>query len=188
MNNNMNNNSQIVGYNPQTGESIYSTNNVNNQVQTQSVRYATFGERFSALLRDLLQILWFAFLGFFLIQIIQIILSFIGIANGPIQDTIEVIKISGSMLFIMFGQPIYALFADSSSKHATKGKLKRNMYVLNKTGNYLTFGESFLRMLLKYLTFFIPFGIIATIIVMCCTDKKQALHDIILGQYVVKKV
>ena len=62
------------------------------------------------------------------------------------------------------------------------------MYVLNKTGNYLTFGESFLRMLLKYLTFFITFGIIATIIVMCCTDKKQALHDIILGQYVVKKV
>lgn len=60
------------------------------------------------------------------------------------------------------------------------------MYVLNKKGNYLNFFESFLRMLLKYITLCIPLGVFITIIVMCCSPKKQALHDIILGQTVVK--
>ena len=185
-NNNVNNSSQIVGYNPQTGAPIYAVNNITNQTQTPSIRYATFGERFSAVLRDFLQIWWFAFIGFFLITIFQLILGDNAMNNTSFYTLLTTIKITGPILFIIYGQPIYALFGDASNKHATKGKLKRNMYVLNKQGKYLTFGQSFLRMLLKYLTLCIPFGLIATIIVMCCTEKKQALHDIILGQYVIK--
>lgn len=203
-NNNMNNNSQIMGYNPQTGEPIYANNNsqiVSYDPQTgapiygtnnitnpsPSVRYATFGERFSAIIRDFLQIWWFAFVGFFLITIFQLILGANGMNNTSFYTLLTTIKITGPILFIIYGQPIYALFGDASNKHATKGKLKRNMYVLNNKGEYLTFCQSFLRMLLKYLTLCIPFGLIATIIVMCCTEKKQALHDLILGHVVVKK-
>lgn len=184
--NNVNTNSQVVGYDRQTGISMYGTSNVNNQTQVQNVRYATFGERFGAIFRDFLQIWWFAFLGFFVMTILRVTLSKSGMSGSPIYTTLGLFQVAGPILFIIYGQPIYASFGDASNKHATKGKLKRNMYVLNKQGNYLTFGQSFLRMLLKYVTLCVPFGLIATIIAMCCTEKKQALHDILLGQYVVK--
>lgn len=183
----INNNLQIVGYNPQTGAPIYGINNINNQNQVQSVRYATLGERFGAILRDFLQIWWFSSLGFFLIFILRLVLNINGMNESSFYTILGQLQVAGPILFIIYGQPIYALFADASNKHATKGKLKRNMYVLNKKGNYLTFGESFLRMLLKYVTLCIPFGLIATIIVTCCTEKKQLLHDLILGHVVVRK-
>lgn len=186
MNSNTNTDLQITGYNPQTGEPIYATNNVNNRTHVQNVRYATFGERFGAVLRDFLKIWWFSFLGFFLITILKMVLDANGMKDSSFYQNLAVIQVAAPILFIIYGQPIYALFGDASSKHATTGKLKKNMYVLNKKGNYLTFGQSFLRMLLKYITLCIPFGLIATIIVMCCTEKKQALHDLILGHVVVK--
>ena len=185
--NNVNTNLQVMGYNAQTGAPIYGTNNINNQTQVQNVRYATFGERFGAIFRDFLQIWWFSFLGFFLVTILRLALNASGMSESSFYTTLGLFQVVGPILFIIYGQPIYALFGDASNKHATKGKLKRNMYVLNKQGNYLTFGDSFLRMLLKYITFCIPFGLIATIIVMCCTEKKQALHDLILGHIVVRK-
>lgn len=162
-------------------------NNINNQNQVLNLRYANFGERFSAVLRDFLHIWWLSVLGFVLIQMLQIMLNLNDNDNNWFYEFLTTIKIVMPILFIIYGQPFYSMFADSSSKHATKGKLKQNIYVVNKTGNYLTLSESFFRMLLKYLTLFIPFGVIATIITMCCTKKNQAIHDILLGQYVIKK-
>lgn len=179
----MNNNQQIVGDNPQTGDPIYGTNNVNNQLQFSNKRYATFGERFGAVLSDFFR----NWLVGFLISFLVIFIIFFLRLNGIIDISLSSLSFLGS-LYIVFGQPIYALFGDASKKHASKGKLKRNMYVLDKNGNYLTFGQSFLRMLLKYVTLWIPFGLIMSIVVMCCTEKKQALHDLILGHVVVKNI
>lgn len=186
MNNQVDNNSKIVGYNPQTGEPVYATNDANNQKAIPSLQYASFGERLGAIFVDVLQIWWVAFVGFFLIVIIKMMLDANGMGNSDFYTKLQILQVAGPILFIIYGQPIYALFGDASSKHATKGKIKRNVNVLNKQGNYLTFGQSFLRMLLKYITLLLPFGLIITIIVMCCTEKKQALHDVILGQYVIK--
>lgn len=201
MNNNVNNANglTIIGYNPQTGEPIYSSNNqencqnvlpsyqLNNNSQLKSVIYASFGERFVAALVDYLKMLLCGFGVFMSISLIKLLLSINDFDNDILNLFLSFIQIPVPVIFGVWGQPIYALFADASKKHATKAKLKRNIYVVNKNGNYLSFGESLLRALLKIITLFIPFGVIATLIVMGCTEKKQALHDIILNQYVVKK-
>lgn len=160
---------------------------MNNQIRY-ATRYATFGERFTAVLRDCLYTWWIAFVGFFLIQIIQIVLRMNDMINDSLYSMLTTIKIMGPILFIILGQPLYAMVGDVSGRHTSKGKFKNQIYVLNKKGQFLTLGQSFLRMILKYATLSIPFGLIATIIVMCCTEKKQALHDLILGHVVVKNI
>lgn len=195
---------QIIGYDSQTGAPIYRSNNIQNNIQVSSVgtttsmpnnincqmqtsvQYASFGERFMALLRDFLSIWWLSILGFFLVTMIRIFLRSQGMNEGFLYQILGVIQILGAILFIIYGHPLYSFFADASSKHATKGKRKRNICVVNKEGKYLTFGESFLRMILKYVTLFIPGGVIISIILIIFSEKKQALHDLVLGQYVVK--
>ncbi len=160
---------------------------MNNQI-SYTTRYATFGERFTAVLRDCLYTWWIAFVGFFLIQLVQIVLKMNGMENDSLYSLLTIIKITGPILFIIFGQPLCAMVGDVSGRHTSKGKFKDQLYVLNKNGQFLTLGQSFLRMILKYVTLAIPFGLIATIIAMCCTEKKQALHDLILGHVVVKNI
>lgn len=173
------NNNQINGYDSQTGQPIYNQNTQQNN----QVRYATLGERLSATLRDWLQMWWLVFAAFFILTSINVLFNM----NGTDIDITKYIVII-CIAFIVFGQPLYAMFADASSKHASKGKQKKNMHVLTEKGNYLTFGQSFMRMLLKYISIISVFGIIVSIFTICFSQKQQALHDLLLKQVVIKKI
>ena len=74
------NSNKIMGYDSQTGTLLYGTNNINNQVQ--NVRYATFWERLGAMFRDVLQIWWFAVLGFCLMTILRVGLDASGMGES----------------------------------------------------------------------------------------------------------
>ena len=165
---------KIIGFNPNTGEPIYEGQTIEEPQVPEVINYASGGKRIKAFLSDTLLIVLFSIIFYFIISIFEVLLGLF------IQET------EGNYIFF-FGQPIYSMFADASKKHATRGKRKRNMCVVNKNGNTLSFGESFLRMLMKYITMAIPFGLIISIILMFVNEKHQALHDIILDQYVIKK-
>ena len=108
-------------------------------------------------------------------------------SESAMYQFLSILQMSGVVLFIVYGQPLYCFFAECTEKHASKGKRKNNMLILNKENQYLSVGESFLRMILKYVTLFIPAGVIISIIMIGVTEKHQALHDLILNQIVVKK-
>ncbi len=151
------------------------------------VRYATFGERISAFIYDTLYKLWVPIVFYVLIVILQFILL-LG-ADEAEKDSLytilSTIQMVVPILLILLGQPLYAMFGEMSKRHTSKGKFKKNMYVLNKNNQFLTKGQSFGRMILKYLT---AYFFLISMITMCCTKKKQTLYDLILGQVVVKKI
>lgn len=201
LNNNINQgfNNTVMNFDPLTGQPLnqtmaynstqfqnYQNGFANNNKNYNSIQYATFGNRLCAFLKDCLYSWWIAFVVFFVIFIIKIIFESIGLFNDTLINILTILQISGPILFILLGQPLYAMVGDISKKHASKGKYKSNICVLDKNGNYLSLSQSFLRMLLKYLTIIIPFGLTTSIIMLCCTNKKQALHDFILGQVVIK--
>lgn len=167
--------------NQQTGSSVYSNNTVNtnpqygnnNQIQAQNIRYATFGKRLGAFIRDSLPMLLISIILFYIMTFLRIYLTTSGMEGSLLYKILQIIGIAAPILIIMCGQPIYSLFGDASSKHATKGKLKRNMYVLDSQGNYLTFGQSFLRTMMKYISISFPVCIFVSIITMCCTEKNK---------------
>ena len=208
MNNNQNINSDFISneqiinktqnvnmnYDPQTGRplnqsNIYNNNQNLNQFSNNnntSIQYATFGNRFSALLKDCLYSWWFAPLAFFGILIVKLILQAANLVSQDFINLLDIIQVSVPILFILYGQPVYSMLGETSSRHTTKGKYSKNICVLDKNGNYLTIGQSSLRMILKFITLAFPFFLIISIITMLCTEKKQALHDLILGHVVVK--
>ena len=179
-------NQQTVAPTPNPQISNQSNGFQSNNQSYMNLEYATFGNRLVALLKDCLYSWWIALVGFFAIFIIKAILQTTELVDNVVIDVLTVLQVSGPILFILLGQPLCAMVGDVSKKHASKSKYKQNICVLDKNGNYLSIGQSFLRMLLKYITLAVPFGLIITIIVMCCTKKKQALHDLVLGHVVVK--
>lgn len=193
VNNNVNVNTEapkIIGYNPNTGEPIYEGQKIEEPQVPEVINYASGGKRIKAFLSDTLLIVLFSIIFYFIISIFEVLLGlFIQETEGNYIFFLlsRILKVCVPILAIYFGQPIYSMFADASKKHATRGKRKRNMCVVNKNGNTLSFGESFLRMLIKYITLVIPFGLLISIILMFVNEKHQALHDIILNQYVIQK-
>lgn len=163
-------------------EMINNQDSMSNQTLQQPTKYASFGERLKAVLWDCLYAWWVPVLIYFISTILSIYFKMLNI-----NMDLSIIQIAIPIIFIIYGQPFYAMFGDASKMHASKGKIKQNILVINSTGNYLTFGQSFCRMLLKYITLIIPGGLLITIITLCCTKKTQALHDLILGHTVVKK-
>ena len=181
---NVYNNTQNVSMNfdPQTGKPINQGNMYNNM----NVQYATFGDRLVAYLKDCLYSWWIAPLTFFGFLIIKLILQSINFGNQDFINIIGVLQISAPILFILYNQPLYSMLGEVSNRHATKGKFKKNICVLDKNGNYLDITQSTLRMILKFITLVFPLILIITIITMLCTRKKQGLHDLILGHVVVR--
>jgi uncharacterized RDD family membrane protein YckC len=181
---------KIIGFNPNTGEPIYEGQTIEEPKIPEVINYASGGSRIKAFLSDTLLILLFSIIFYFIFSIFEIIIGMIipeTEENYIFFLLLRVLKVCIPILALYFGQPIYSMFADASKKHATRGKRKRNMSVVNKDGNNLSFGESFLRMLMKYITLVIPFGLLISIILMFVNEKHQALHDIILNQYVIQK-
>lgn len=78
---------------------------------------------------------------------------------------------------------LYFSLMESSGKQATVGKMALGLKVINKDGSKLNFGQATVRYIGKIIS-----GMILLIgfIMAGFTEKKQALHDMIAGTYVVK--
>lgn len=86
----------------------------------------------------------------------------------------------------MAGLPIRLYYAlmESSEKQATVGKLAMGIKVTDMQGNRLSFGQATGRHFAKIIS---GLTLLIGYIMAGFTEKKQALHDIIVNCLVVKK-
>ena len=78
---------------------------------------------------------------------------------------------------------LYEAFMLSSSKQATVGKILMKIKVVDEQGQRLTFGAALGRSLIKYITSNVC---ILLWLWPLFNDKEQALHDIVVKDYVIK--
>jgi uncharacterized RDD family membrane protein YckC len=81
---------------------------------------------------------------------------------------------------------VYFAGMESSARQATFGKVAMSVYVTDLKGQPVTFGRATGRFFAKIVSGLIPLGI--GYIMAGFTEKKQALHDMIAGTLVVRKL
>jgi uncharacterized RDD family membrane protein YckC len=82
-------------------------------------------------------------------------------------------------------QILYFSFMESSKLQATVGKLALGIIVTDLNGAKLDFGKAFIRNLCRIIS---NMTLLIGYIIAGFTEKRQALHDIIAGTLVIKKV
>lgn len=90
------------------------------------------------------------------------------------------------MLFFMGVQWLYFAGMESSLRQATFGKAVMSLRVTDLEGRRLSFGHASGRFFAKIISGLIPLGI--GYIMAGFTEKKQALHDMIAGTLVLRKL
>ena len=80
-------------------------------------------------------------------------------------------------------QILYFSFMEASKNQATLGKMVVGIKVTDTNGQRLDFTKAFLRNLCKLIS---NFTLLIGYIMAGFTEKKQALHDMIAGTYVLK--
>ena len=147
-----------------------------NQMESQPVTYAGFWIRFGA-----------AFIDGLIMYVIQTVITLAFFGGMMMQP--EYYQSSGtsaivSYYVIVFGMNlVYFSIMESSSYQATFGKRALGLKVVDKNFERLTLANAVGRYFAK-----IPSALILGIgyIMAGFTEKKQALHDMIAGTYVVK--
>ncbi|MBZ5642846.1 MAG: RDD family protein [Acidobacteriia bacterium] len=91
-----------------------------------------------------------------------------------------------AMLLFVGLQWLYFAGLESSERQATFGKSAMSLRVTDLQGQRLSFGHATGRFFSKIITGLIPLGI--GYIMAGFTEKKQALHDMIAGTLVVRKL
>lgn len=156
-------------------------------VSLETAQYGGFWIRLGALIIDYL------ILGFLQFVVIAPILSAMGLAASaetfdPENSASAMNAMMGAMGLIQVISLVigflYFVLMESSSKQATLGKLALGLIVVDQNGAPLSFGKAALRFVGKMVS-----GIILCIgyIMAAFTPRKQALHDMIAGTYVIKK-
>jgi uncharacterized RDD family membrane protein YckC len=146
-------------------------------------QYAGFGRRLGAFLLDFL-ILYFggALVAVFLGTLINGALRSGGSAN-PVLHRMTVTSTIG-WIFILCCWLYYTIF-ESSAKQATPGKMALGLKVTGVSGERISFGRANGRFWPKFISSLIVFF---GFIMAAFTSKKQALHDLIAGTVVTRKV
>ena len=145
---------------------------------TLAVNYVGFWSRFIAALIDAIVVGVFVFIG--------MILSFVlGIIIGGVSED------AGTLIFVLsYGVTtilsiLYYPYMEASESQATIGKQMLGMKVVDLDGNRITFMKAFIRSPIgKFLS-----GIILYLgfLIIGFHSRKQGLHDMIAGTYVVPK-
>jgi uncharacterized RDD family membrane protein YckC len=91
-----------------------------------------------------------------------------------------------AMIFFIGLQWLYFAGMESSDRQATFGKSAMSLRVANLEGQRLSFGHATGRFFSKLISGLIPLGI--GYIMAGFTEKKQALHDMIAGTLVLRKL
>jgi uncharacterized RDD family membrane protein YckC len=94
-----------------------------------------------------------------------------------------IVMLSGTSILMMW---LYYAWMESSSYQGTLGKMALGLIVTDLEGRRISFGRATGRYFGKIVTGFIPLGI--GYAMAGFTEKKQALHDIIAGCLVLRKV
>jgi uncharacterized RDD family membrane protein YckC len=153
--------------------------------------YAGFWVRFVALLIDgvILSIPFF----FVAIGLVFRFRSFRFLARGDRFGPPDAAFLGPVILGFFFAFAIFIVvrwlyFAgmESSPRQATFGKAAMSVYVTDLNGRTLTFGRATGRFFAKIVSGLIPLGI--GYIMAGFTEKKQALHDMIAGTLVLRKL
>ena len=145
---------------------------------TLAVNYVGFWSRFIAALIDAIVVGVFVFIG--------MILSFVlGIVIGGVSED------AGTLIFVLsYGVTtilsiLYYPYMEASESQATIGKQMLGMKVVDLDGNRITFMKAFIRSPIgKFLS-----GIILYLgfLIIGFHSRKQGLHDMIAGTYVIPK-
>jgi|SRR5580704_223551 uncharacterized RDD family membrane protein YckC len=94
-----------------------------------------------------------------------------------------IVMLAGTSMVMMW---LYYAWMESSSYQGTLGKMALGLIVTDLEGRRVSFGRATGRYFAKIVTGFIPLGI--GYAMAGFTEKKQALHDIIAGCLVLRKV
>lgn len=157
-------------------------------VSLENARYGGFWIRLVALIIDGILI------GFVQILIIAPVLAAFGFAAtapeniNPEDGAAAIAAMAGAMgmvqvISMIIGWLYFALM-QSSSKQATIGKMALGLKVVDAEGNRLSFGKATLRYIGKIISGFI---LLIGYIIAAFSPRKQALHDMIAGTFVIKK-
>jgi uncharacterized RDD family membrane protein YckC len=144
--------------------------------------YAGFWRRFIAILIDtIIGTICGAIIGAF-------VGVMIGFVLGILRTDLITIKATAGAIGYIIGIVLYWIYftlMESSSKQATLGKMAIGIIVTDLNGNRISFGKANVRYWAKIVS-----AIILSIgfIMAGFTKKKQALHDIMAGTLVVKKL
>ncbi|HQZ88641.1 MAG TPA: RDD family protein [Thermomicrobiales bacterium] len=139
--------------------------------------YATFGERFVAIIIDwiILAVAWW---------VIGIVLAIIVYMAGGSTDATDLAVGTIVALTAFVSHWLYFALQESSERQATVGKRAMKIVVTDEHGRRLSFaratGRSFAR-LLSGVFFYLGY------ILAAFTAQKQTLHDLIAGTLVVKR-
>ncbi len=104
-------------------------------------------------------------------------------------DPVFPIAIMGLIFFVVIAgiiaSWIYYAYTESSANQGTLGKMALGLIVTDAQGRRITFGRATGRYFAKMITSLIPLGI--GYAMAGFTEKKQALHDMIVGTLVLRK-
>ena len=97
------------------------------------------------------------------------------------------------LLILLAGSASYFTSLETSSWQATLGKKALGLYVTDTAGNRISFGRSSVRFFAgKFIAIGVPgFGILYFLVSCLCagvTSRKQALHDMLAGCLVLRKL
>lgn len=99
------------------------------------------------------------------------------------------VAIAGMIIFVgiagLIASWIYFAYTESSPNQGTLGKMALGLIVTDLEGRRISFGRATGRYFAKIITGMIPFGI--GYMMAGFTEKKQALHDMIVGTLVLRK-
>ena len=138
------------------------------------MRYAGFWARFVA-----------AFLDGIILLIISILIGFaFGLVFGLAGGNAEAAGAIGNVLGIIINWLYYAL-QESSPSQATLGKQAMGLVVTDLEGKRISFGRATGRHFAKIISTLI---LLIGYIMAAFTEKKQALHDMMAGTLVLKKI
>jgi uncharacterized RDD family membrane protein YckC len=153
---------------------------------TPAMNYAGFWLRFVAYLIDVV-VIWIVFMPIYLILAAALGLNMGSIAQNP--DAAALGSAMGLFLGIEFlaivGVWLYYALLESSGWQGTIGKKVLGLRVTDLNGDKITFGRATGRFFGKIISSFI---LMIGYIMAGFTEKKQALHDMLAGCLVLKKV
>jgi uncharacterized RDD family membrane protein YckC len=145
--------------------------------------YIGFWIRFGAALIDWIILLAISliFLAMLFALFLASIVSF-NIFSLP-SSLLLIVIMTALWLGVGFG---YYTIMESSSAQATFGKQLMAIKVVDEQGNRISLGRSALRNILRHIPVLSWFILIGYLLI-AFTDKKQGLHDMIAGTYVIAK-
>jgi uncharacterized RDD family membrane protein YckC len=146
---------------PNCGEKVSGSPGVSvSRKYSSEFRYAGFWTRFGAYIIDML------------------------ILVIPYLVIVAIFGESGASLLILLIAWVYFAYLESSEKQATFGKQALGLIVIDVDGNRLDFTKATIRYICKLI-----FGglLLVGYIIIGFTEKKQGLHDMIVGTYVIQK-